>query len=232
MNTDPDNRPQPEDPVTRDPPDRALIFSWVLVSDFGSYVKTLKTKVGGIFGDADTGIGYVYIDHDAGISMVMEYLGTKNGEELSRTSLVGLDNLVSLRFRYSSLKLLNLKQLPREEVTRLELPAIPDRIRFYETPDLRTIRELEWLDPFRAKGFFDDVMTVLPRIGENVPELIWVRLMRYDVAADRFLGTLLNEPFRDYGIHQGDTLEVQTIRGPPGIQLAALPRKVNLNGGT
>jgi hypothetical protein len=226
MNNGPNNRPKTEDSVTRDPPDRALIFSWVLVSDFGSYVKTLKMKVGGIPEDADTGIGYVYIDHDAGISMAMEYLGKKNGEELPGTSLVWLDNLVSLRFRYSSLKLLNLKQLTREEITRLELPEIPDRIRFYETPDIRTIRELEWLDPFRAKGFFDDVMAVLPRIGENVPELIWVRLMRYDVTADRFLGTLLNEPFRDYGIHRGDTLEIQTIRDPRGIQLAALPKLI------
>lgn len=226
MNTSHKNSPETQDTVTRDPPDRTLIYSWVLVSDFGSYVKTLNAKVSGIPEEADTGIGYIYIDHDCGISMVMEYIGTRNGEELSRTSLVSLDNLVSLRFRYSSLESLNLKHLTHEEADRLELPAIPDRIRFYSTPDLKTIRELEWLDPFRAKGFFDDVMTVLPRIGENVPEIIWVRLIRYEGATDRFLGTLLNEPFRDYGIHKGDTLEIQTIRDPRGIQLVAIPRKV------
>jgi len=232
MNTVPDDQSKPPDTVTKDPPDRTLIYSWVLVSDFGSYVKTLNATVTGIPADADTGVGYIYIDHDCGISMVMEYFGTKNGGELCRTSLVSLDNLISLRFRYSSLKLLNLKQLTPEEATGLGLPTIPDRIHFYSTPDLKTIRELEWFDPFRANGFFDDVMAFLPRLGENVPELVWVRLTRYLGVTDRFLGYLLNEPFRDYGIHKGDILEIQVIRDPQVIWLAAIPRKINRNEGT
>jgi hypothetical protein len=68
-------------------------------------------------------------------------------------------------------------------------------------------------------------MTILPGIEQDVPELVWVRLEKYLPDIDRFQGTLLNEPFRDYGIHRHDLLEVLPVRGPGGVQLVVLPRK-------
>jgi hypothetical protein len=236
MNSEPDNKSETGSPI-RAPddkglPDRALVYSWVLVSDFGPYVSVLSQKCNEIPNDADAGIGYIYIDHDCGISMKVECLCTKNGQEPDETSMISLDDLVSLRFRYSSLKVLKMKKLSDDEVKRFGLPTTPKWLTLYNPPDLKTFREFEWIDPFRAHGFFDDVMAILPGIGGDVPEMIWVRLMRYFRDTDRFHGALLNEPFRDYGVHRNDIIEVKVARNPNGITLVAAPCKVSHDKGT
>jgi hypothetical protein len=142
-----------------------------------------------------------------------------------------LEELVSLRLRYSAMKTLNMRKLSGEEVKRLGLPATPEWLKLYNPPDLKEIRDLEWLDPFRAHGFFDDVMATLPGIGGDVPELIWVRLVRYIGNPDWFHGVLLNEPFRDYGVHRNDTIEVRVARNPGGISLVAVPCRVSHESG-
>jgi hypothetical protein len=198
----------------------------MLISEFSPYVTTLRKKCSEIPSDADAGIGYVYIDHDCGVSMKVEFLCIHNDLQLGEDASFSLNDHVSLRFRYNSLKVLNLTPLTREYMYRFNLPDVPEWIRCYETPDLKTIRDFEWLDPFRAHGFFDDVMAILPGKGENVPEFVWVRLSQYIPETDRFLCTLLNEPFRDYGIHRNDTLEVQVMRNLGGISLIVIPFRV------
>jgi hypothetical protein len=205
--------------------DRDLVHSWVRVADFGAYIGSLRERFEEIPKDLDSGIGYVYVDHDAGISLKIEQLYRHGPPEEGTPAMVPLDRLVSLRLRYSALKLLDLEPLTAEEVRGLGLPAMPGWVHTYEPADQKTIRGLAWLDPFRAHGFFDDVMTILPGIGGNVPELVWVRLEKYLPETDRFQGILLNEPFRDYGIHRNDLLEIHPARGPGGVQLVLLPRK-------
>ena len=214
-------------PAARSVPDRALVHSWVLVSDFRPYVAAIRQKYGKIPEHADAGIGYVYVDHHAGISMKVERLCMQDDQQLGGDAAFALDDLVSLRFRYSSFKALNMKKLSEDVADRLNLPATPEWLALYNPQDLQAIRELEWLDPFRASGFFDDVMATLPGIGGDVPELIWIRLVRYVGDPDRFHGILLNEPFRDYGVHRNDTIEVRVARNPEGISLVAVPCKVS-----
>ncbi|MCX6690754.1 MAG: hypothetical protein NTW33_01560 [Methanoregula sp.] len=210
-------------------PDRAIVNSWVLTQDFVPYIQALRERFPEIPAETNAGIGYVYIDHDAGISMKVECLCTIRSRKDPIAAILPLDDLASLKLRYSALKNLTLYQFSPGQIEDLGLRAIPDWLKFYETPELTLIRELVWLDPFRANGFFDDVMVALPGIGGNVPELLWVRLMRYFKDIDRFHGTLLNEPFRDYGIHRNDIIEVQVARNPEGISLVAIPSRVSID---
>jgi hypothetical protein len=212
--------------------DRDLIHSWVRVADFGAYIASLRQKVKEIPGDLDTGIGYVYVDHDAGISLIIDRLCHSDPLQQGTSVPVVLDDLVSLRLRYNAMKLLDLRPLTAEDIRHQGLPETPGWAHNYESADQKNIRGLDWLDPFRAHGFFDDVMTILPGIGNNVPELVWVRLEKYLPDIDRFRGTLLNEPFRDYGIHRNDHLEILPARGPGGVQLVILPRKRFKSTGT
>jgi hypothetical protein len=205
--------------------DRDLVHSWVRVADFGAYIGSLRERFEEIPKNLDSGIGYVYVDHDCGISLKIEQLYRHEPLDRGTPAMVPLDGLVSLRLRYSALKLLDLKPLTAEEARELGLPEMPGWAYHYESADQKTIRELDWLDPFRAHGFFDDVLTILPGIGGNVPELVWVRLEKYLPDTGRFRGTLLNEPIRDYGIHRDDLLEILPARGPGGVQLVLLPRK-------
>ena len=216
----------------KSPSGRSFVNIWVLVRDFTPYILALREKFPEIPLEANAGIGYVYIDHDAGISMKVEYLCTIGSRTDPITAVLLLEDMVSLKLRYSALKNLTLYQFTLGQIQDLGISPVPDWLKFYETPDLMSIRSLTWLDPFRARGFFDDVMAVLPRTGGDVPELIWVRLQRYIEDIDRFHGTLLNEPFRDYGIHRNDLIEVQVVRNPDGITLVAIPSKVSREKGT
>jgi hypothetical protein len=201
--------------------DRILVYSWVLVSDFQPYSEALHKKIDEIPGTADSAIGYIYIDHEAGISLKIEHLCRNQESPENEESLIPLEKLASLRFRYNTLKTLSLKLLSTESIQRLGLVPAPDWVRYYDSPDLRIIREFTWLDSFRAPGFFDDVMAILPGKDQEVPEIVWARLFRYFMDTNRFHGILLNEPFRDYGIHRNDTIIVQTVGKPGEMSLIA-----------
>ena len=201
--------------------DRTLIYSWIHVSDFQPYSQALHKKIDEIPGSADSAVGYIYIDHEAGISLKIEHLCRNQSAPRNKESLISLENLASLRFRYNTLTTLSLKLLSSECIQRLGLVPVPEWVRHYDPPDLRIIREFTWLDPFRAPGFFDDVMTILPGKDKDVPEIVWVRLFRYYPDTNWFKGILLNEPFRDYGIHRNDTVEVQTVGKPGEMSLIA-----------
>lgn len=192
-------------------PDRTLVYSWALVSEFRPYSRALHEKINEIPGTADSAVGYIYIDHEVGISLKIEHLCRNQSSPGAEESRIPLENLVSLRFRYNTLTTLSLKRLPAECIQRLGLAPVPEWVRLYDPPDLRIIREFTWLDPLRAPGFFDDVMAILPGKDKEVPEIVWARLFRYYPDTDRFHGILLNEPFRDYGIHRNDTVNVQAV---------------------
>ncbi len=201
--------------------DRALVNSWVLVSGFRQYTEKLKEQFPEISSIMDSAIGYIYVDHDCGISLKIECLCSISSPADTITSYQLIGNIFSLRFRYSSLKTLHFTELSREKVAETGLPYVPDWLEFYETPALKIIRGFEWLDPLRASGFFDDVMVILPHT-DRVPEIVWVRLYDYLPETHRFKGALLNEPFHDAGIHRNDSIELE----PDGDSLICVLSKI------
>ncbi len=218
-------------PADKGHPVRIFINTWVLTQDFAPYILALRERFPEIPAESNACIGYVYVDHECGISMKVECLCTIRSRKDPIAAILLLEDLVYLKLGYSALKDLTLYQFSPAQIQGFGLPVVPDWLKFYESPALISIRELYWLDSFRAHGFFDDVMAVLPGIGDDKPELIWVRLQKFFKDTDRFHGILLTEPFHEYGIHRDDTIEVQVVRKNGGIGLLAIPARVPTNEG-
>ncbi len=71
-----------------------------------------------------------------------------------------------------------------------------------------------FLDEHRNNMFPDDVKALL--IGkENGIEQVWVRLT-FVTQDKEIFGELLNEPYRDYGCHEGDLIEIQEVNVEDG----------------
>lgn len=69
-------------------------------------------------------------------------------------------------------------------------------------PDVEELRseKYEYLDQFRHELYPDDVRALLFKKGNGMEE-VWVRLMFAN--GKELFGTLLNEPYQDYGCHKG-----------------------------
>ncbi len=64
-------------------------------------------------------------------------------------------------------------------------------------------RNITQLDCCRNDDCPDDIMVYLLK-NNNKPECCWVRCS--DVQNKQLLGSLLNEPYQDFGIHLGDSI--------------------------
>lgn len=54
-----------------------------------------------------------------------------------------------------------------------------------------------------------------------VPEGVWVRLEGQSDDATSLRGTLLNEPYSDFGVHEGAMITVRLVEGEDGRFLVA-----------
>ena len=76
---------------------------------------------------------------------------------------------------------------------------------YYVSDDVEKTRYMEFLDRSRHELYPDDITVFLTK-GELEPEGCWVRLT--DLGENYIIGTLLNEPYRDFGCHEGDRIAV------------------------
>lgn len=156
-------------------------------------------------------LGYVYVDHDAGISLKVEgfYLSAPEPDPKIETISKFVRDSVSLKFRFDVIRMRDIHILDEHERNRLSLPISPDWLQFYESPEMKVIRNNESLDRCRAEGFFDDVFAIIPSKGilndeeaGNTPEIVWVRLESYSDRDDVFKGILLNQPNQGSGLNK------------------------------
>jgi len=133
-------------------------------------------------------LGYVYVDHDAGISLKVEGLYQSAGvhdPEIETISKFIRDS-VSLKFRFDIIRMIDFNILDDKERNRLSLPVSPDWLRFYESPELNVVRNNVLLDRCREFEFSTYVFAIIPskripydKVAGNTPEIVWVRLERY-----------------------------------------------------
>jgi len=73
---------------------------------------------------------------------------------------------------------------------------------YHASPEVEELRSEKYqhLDQFRHESYPDDVQALLYS-EKNGIEAVWVRLMF--VNEKEYVGKLLNEPFQDYGVHEG-----------------------------
>ena len=83
---------------------------------------------------------------------------------------------------------------------------------YYEPEQIQEVRKRTDLDRFRAQGYFDDVSVVLlSKDEEIIPEAVWVRLEKQSDDGATLRGILLNEPYSEFGVHEGDMITVRLV---------------------
>lgn len=189
--------------------DRFILNKWIYAKDSVGIIPALAGRTRELL-QGDSFIGFVYADHEAGISMKLHALCMMDDTQEIRITYDKVQSIAGVTFRYDVLNLPYYHVIPKEKVTALHLPEEPEWLHFYEDKNLAVLRAMTDIDPFRADGFFDDVQVLL-FYGEqqDVPELMWVRLERYLPETRSFQGILLNKPFKSSTVDKGDRIEVR-----------------------
>ena len=151
---------------------------------------------------------YGYVDHEAGLSLRVIDLGeAREDEEL--VYFFDSDDKVDVVLRNDSLGDYEVTILTKEDTDLKE--RYKDKISqmefYYEDEDLKKIRELKALDPFRDKDYTDDVIVYLiNKSGDK--EGCWCRLEELNDEGHYMAGILLNEPENDFSCHKGDSIKI------------------------
>lgn len=147
---------------------------------------------------------YGYIDYQVGFTF--ELLTRGRFCENRLTYFSGNDT-VSSKFRFSSVTdcdifVLDNQAKPLKEFSN-KITNINDNYRVNDL--IEALRFEEILDSSRNQMFPDDILVYL--ISEkNQPEGCWVRCK--EISNGQLFGILLNEPNQDFGIHNGDKIQI------------------------
>jgi len=188
--------------------DRDIINQWVFGKIFDGLKESLLVEMGLENSDINGYIGFCYMDDSMGISCRMHSLCKKEKGKKPHIVVNLHDALKDIVLRYDCLEVIEI--LPQKQVKSLGLEEKSAWVeQFYESSVLVPIREREDLDQFRAPGFFDDVEAILaPKNLEGPSEKIWVRLRGITDNENMFRGVLLNQPYGDFGVNEGDSVTV------------------------
>lgn len=165
----------------------------------------------------DSCLAYGYLDEAKGLSL--RVLGSACLAEGCVVVAHNLDDVdVTLRFevfkteRAAVVVDAHLCEFARriEEIDRA-YPALPEGM-----DEVRSLREIDHL---RFGTFPDDIQVLLISEGRS-REAVWVRLRA--LVRGRLRGTLLNEPAQEFGVHAGDSLEVEMRQGREGVVCLAM----------
>jgi len=192
---------------------RDEVDRWVLIRD-GEGLLTSELRHFGAPGPC--AIGFVYIDHEMGISCRVTAFCTADdyGHDIQINGAPS-DRGTALIFRHDILRRLEVTRLHPAERQRLRLLRTPNWLRHYRNPAMETVRRYRYLDPLRAPGYPDDIQFIIQDSDGLPPELVWGRLL-VDGGAGSFICTLLSQPHQaDYA--PGDTVLVQVDRTPDRV---------------
>ena len=82
-------------------------------------------------------------------------------------------------------------------------PRIEELKKYDASEKLEETRKLGFLDKLRSPQFPDDVKVVFIKDGLK-PEEVWVHII--EPGDHEIIGTLLNQPYQDYGVNKGDRI--------------------------
>ncbi len=152
---------------------------------------------------ADFVLAYSYPDSMCGLSFEALELGQRTGDGFIFSG--GCEE-ISAKFRFDAVRDLDFQYPDQEDELREKHTRKIETIhRFYAAePGVEKTRDLTVLDEFRYPDCPDDVQVLLLKDGIR-PEACWVRLT--SVKTRLFTGKLLNEPYADFGFHEGDEVK-------------------------
>ncbi|MDK2915589.1 MAG: hypothetical protein PWR25_146 [Euryarchaeota archaeon] len=199
--------------------DREIIYRWA-IAELGPAISSLLSAKGLMRPDADGCIGFFYIDHEEGITFRIHSLCRTGAGRLPEIVVEFENHGEGLILPSDEVGAYTL--LSNDEANRLSLLEEQRWLIYYEPELLRTIRNRTDLDRFRAPVYFDDVSVILySNSQELIPEGVWVRLESQSDDGASFRGTLLNEPYSDFGVHEGEIVTVTFAEDEEGRFLVA-----------
>ena len=171
--------------------------------------------------EADTILGYGYIDHQAGLSFEVLCLGIKCEdnfrffEEKNEISVkIRIGNILNREFYFFDKEDEYFKEKFTEKIEMIDN-------NYYTSDAQQETRLFEQIDSFRNTEYPDDIFVILVKEGIN-PEACWCRLEAFDEDQKAFMCTLLNEPHQDLGVHYLDMIPVFYHHGDKDILFAPL----------
>ncbi len=162
--------------------------------------------------EANNLIGYGYYDQSAGITI--EVLGAAQiGDDLFRFA-PGNSEICS-KIRMGNIADDECYYLPDEDGKLAEMYA--DKLEILKnydaSEDVEKTREMTFLDSCRDEVCIDDVLVYLTKDGLE-PEGCWVRIN--GLGKSWIMGQLLNEPYQNFGWHEGEDIAFFTMKKDDG----------------
>ncbi len=147
---------------------------------------------------------YGYYDREAGITL--EVLACAIIED-GRFRYAPGNPEVSLKVRIESAEELEVLVASDDDGAMAEeFSGKLEMLKAYDvSEEIERTREMTFLDQSRDEHFIDDVKVRLVKDDLQTEEC-WVRIIGLEEKDHFFMGTLLNEPYQDFGWHKGDEI--------------------------
>ena len=170
--------------------------------------KLKKAETTGLIKNIDKAksiLTYGYIDHSAGLTL--ELLATCMTDKNGTFQFFDVDN-TTLKIRIGMVKeddFMLYDDIGDKLKTRYKDKVNMILSSYKVSKDVENIRKIEILDSLRSKEYPDDVLVVFQKDEyKEYGEACWVRIEKTEKKENYFSGILLNEPEKDFGIHNGE----------------------------
>lgn len=151
--------------------EREVWNKWIAAEDSSHLLAAERERAGA---EGDWLIGFLYIDHTAGLSVRLDSWARKTWMgRLHQTKLVSRDEMLIVR--YGVLQKLELHVLSNRDRARFSLPVEPDWLGVYSRDELEPLRSDPSFDPLRAPGFPDDLKVGIVDTPSGNVEFVWAR---------------------------------------------------------
>lgn len=180
---------------------RAIYHHFCLV-ELNDNIKKIMTDLPGAE-DANGVLTYGYYDREAGLTL--ELLAAAKINEQDFQYAAGNPE-ASLKLRIEALGDTEFYVVSDEDGKMSKKFADKmEMLKGYdpENPDIEKTREMQFLDPFRNDVYIDDILVRLIKDGLKAEEC-WTRII--GLGEHWFMGTLLNEPYQNFGWHEGEKI--------------------------
>lgn len=176
-----------------------LADQWVKITGISQPIKKVLPEF-----ETENVIGYVYIDHEAGVTLDIIKLFEIQGEEIVFQESPADKNIRVICRLNGILQSDQIDILSEELIEKYQLEK-PEYLHIYERKDLEVFRQIEDFHPFRAEGYPDDLQILLPPTETLQPELIWGRVEKFENG--KLTCQILNQPRQNFGVKLNDLVQ-------------------------
>ena len=176
-----------------------IVNKWIKIEGLNEELKNILYDF-----DGDNLIGYVYIDHTAGITLdIIKLFDLENEKFIFKESPSDRETRIISRLS-GIINAQKVTVLDNEFINEYNLKT-PEYLSIYERNDLEEFRLENKFHEFRAEGYPDDIQILLLPDTTYQPELVWGRVEKYK--NDILTCSILNQPNQDLGIHINDLVD-------------------------